>query len=80
MVRARAGSDDGGGLLRLLRASGGLLSPGMLYKAMRGLLWSLWGSYPVKISGATLQRWPGLKGHPLRRDRLHRANPPIVQL
>ena len=43
MVRARAGSDDGGGLLRLLHASGGLLSPRMLYKAMRGLLWSLWG-------------------------------------
>jgi hypothetical protein len=43
MVRARAASDDGGGLLRLLRASGGLLSPVMLYKAMRGLLWSLWG-------------------------------------
>ena len=28
MVRAGAGSDDGGGLLRLLHASGGLLSPG----------------------------------------------------
>src|SRR5215208_5176599 len=107
MVRARAGSDDGGGLLRLLRASGGLASHLELYKAMRGLLWSLWGliiqyangnpsddllpyaqwrlerckaRIGAKISRATFRRWPGVRGHALRRDRLHHENRSIVQL
>src|SRR5919107_2404485 len=66
MVRARAGSDDGGGLLRLLHASGGLLSPRMLYKAMRGLLWSLWGLIQY-VNGQPLRRLPPLPTRGLER-------------
>jgi hypothetical protein len=48
MVRARAGSDDGGGLLRLLRASGGLLSPGALQGDERPPLVALGPFHPVR--------------------------------
>ena len=48
MVRAGAGSDDGGGLLRLLRASGGLLSPGALQGDERPPLVALGPYHPVR--------------------------------